>query len=316
MTDPERAGADAPVLADGIASYVELFRQQPPADTLAGMRLTGDLAAHRFTGGAQAAIARFDTAIALPGREIAVRIHVPAGHGPLPAICYFHGGGFSHGSIESFSGAAEALAEASGAIVASVQYRRLPDSDYRAAQDDCDAAFAWLTRHAATLGGDPDRIVLAGDSVGALFALNRALRSRGASPHPAALLLFYGAFALRREDPAYHGAADPLLTPERIAAFVELYEGCGGPAQGPAPLDRTDLGGLPFTLVVAAEHDPLAVDSICLRKTLEAAGVPARLHVAPGMIHGFLRATGVSTAAREELRQISETLWRKLQDAA
>lgn len=311
--------AQAPVrpdeapLAEGIARYAELFRQQPPAGTLAGMRLSGDIAAWRFADAGGDGPASFDTAIALPGREVAVRIHLPEGEGPHPAICYFHGGGFSHGSTASFDVATRALARESGALVASVHYRRLPESGFAAAQDDCDAAFAWLARNAALLGADPARLVLAGDSVGAFFALNCALADRDAGVR--ALLLFYGAFALRGDDDAYHGAGDPLLNPQRIAAFVDLYERCGGPACRPYPLSRNDLGGLPPVQIVSAQHDPLAVDSARLADALRAAGVTVDLRVAPGMIHGFLRAVAVSPPARAELRRAAQALRQDMQGA-
>lgn len=311
MAAPASVRPEEAPLAEGIVRYVELFRQQPPAETLAGMRLSGDLGASRFAETGER-LETFDTAIALPGREVAARVHVHAGEGPYPAICYFHGGGFSHGSTASFDVASHALARASGAQVVSIQYRRLPDSDFAAAQEDCDAAFAWLARNAALLGADPARLVLAGDSVGALLALNCALARRGQGIQPSALLLFYGAFALRREDPAYHDAGDPLLGPERIAAFVDLYARCGGPAD---PLDRPDFGGLPPVHLVAARHDPLAVDSARLADALRAAGVKVDLRVAPGMIHGFLRAVALSPPAREELRRAAQALRQDMQGA-
>ena len=311
MAAPAPVRPDEAPLAEGIARYVELFRQQQPAETLAGMRLSGDLGASRFAESGDR-LETFDTAIALPGREVAVRVHAPDGEGPHPTICYFHGGGFSHGSTASFDVASHALARASGAQVVSIQYRRLPDSDFAAAQEDCDAAFAWLARNAALLGADPARLVLAGDSVGALFALNCALANRGQGIQPNALLLFYGAFALRRQDDAYHGAGDPLLGPDRIAAFVNLYARCGGPR--PA-LDRPDLGGLPPVHLVAAQHDPLAVDSVWLAEALGAAGVKVGLRVAPGMIHGFLRAVALSPPVREELRLAADAVRQDMQGA-
>lgn len=294
-----------PPLADGLARYVELFNQQPAGDTLAAGRLAGDLGASRFRDrvAGSAAPKTFDTAIAAPGREIPVRIHIPQGADRKPAIGYFHGGGFAHGTIESFSIASEALAAESGRIVASVQYRRLPESSFSDAQDDCSFAARWLLNHAARLGAQSTKLTLAGDSVGALFAFNTALAlNREESGVIGSLLLFYGAFAMRSSDTIYDNARDPLLNAQRIAAFVRLYEQCGGLAWGPAPLDRDDFSGLPPVHAVAAQHDPLAIDSQRLCTALNSAGKDASLRLAPGMIHGFLRAVDVSPAAREELR--------------
>ncbi|HWL47101.1 MAG TPA: alpha/beta hydrolase fold domain-containing protein [Sphingomonadaceae bacterium] len=290
-------------LAEGIARYVALFGAQPAADGYPALRLVGDLLADRFAEGHAPAVRRFDTAIAVAGREIAVRLHDPGGPGLRPAICYIHGGGFTLGSIESFDLATAALAEATGAVVASVHYRRLPDSPYQAAQADCDQAFAWLTRNAAALAIDPARILLAGDSAGALMALACAANARdaGAPIRPAGLLLFYGTFAMDPDRPAYRDAGDPLLTQPRIATYIGLFVANGGLAAHPAPLDRDDLAGLPPTHIVAAEHDPLRDEAGELAARLAAAGVAVTHRVAPGMIHGFLRAVGVSGPARAEL---------------
>lgn len=294
--------------ADGIEDYVARFRAQPPAAGLAGIRLAGDMTADRF-GGADADVRSFDTFICAPGREIGVRIHDPGGSGRRPGICYFHGGGFTLGSVESFAVASAALAEATGAVVASVQYRRLPESGYADAQADCDLAFAWLAQQAPLLGIDPERIAVAGDSAGALFALACAANSRDAgTARPAAMILFYGTFAMDPERPAYRTAADPLLTEARIRDYVALFTRCGGLDGRPAPLDRADLAGLPPTHVVAAEHDPLRSEAEQFAARLAAAGVTVTSRVAPGMIHGFLRAVRLSGAARSELDKAAEAV--------
>jgi acetyl esterase len=282
---------------------------------MAAMRLAGDLLADRFAEDHRPTVRRFDTAIAAPGREIAVRIHDPApdpgASGLRPAICYFHGGGFALGSIESFDIATAALAETSGAVVASVHYRRLPETAYAGAQADCDEGFAWLVHNAASLDIDPARILLGGDSAGALLALACAANARDTDVAvPAGLLLFYGTFAMDAGRPAYRTARDPLLSQQRIESYVALLVGSGGLAAGPAPIDRDDLAGLPPTHIVAAEHDPLCSEAGELAVRLAAAGVDAhRSMIAPGMIHGFLRAAGVSAAgARRDWRRHADAV--------
>ncbi|MFZ3484790.1 alpha/beta hydrolase [Sphingomonas sp. 3-13AW] len=288
-------GDAAPALADGIARYVELFRAQPLAKDLETMRLLGDLTAERLAQGYSPAVDRYDTYIAAPGREIPVRVFDPGGEEDRPAICYFHGGGFSMGSIESFDIGCAALAEASGAVIVSVHYRRLPEVTYPAAQDDCDRAFAWLRRQADALGVDARRLAVAGDSAGALFALATAAQARDAV---CCQLLFYGTFAMDPARPAYSASIDPLLSGERVRAYIELFSRCGGHS---APIGRSDLAGLPPTHIVAAELDPLCGEGLELAERLRAAGVRVSLRHADGMIHGFLRAVGVSAAARVEL---------------
>lgn len=300
---------DAPALADGIARYVGLFRAQPPAPDVETMRLLGDLGAHRFAQGFEPQVARFDTYVAAPGREIPLRVYDPGGEGTRAAFCYFHGGGFAMGSVPSFDIACAALAEASGAVVVSVQYRRLPDADYAAAQDDCDRAFAWWARQAEALGVDPGRIGVAGDSAGALLALACAANARDArGAVPACQLLFYGTFAMDPDRPDYAVSRDPLLTGERVRQYIALFRRCGGLDAQAAPVDRTDLAGLPPAHIVGAEFDPLFGEAGELAERLEAAGVPVSFQRAPGMIHGFLRAVGVSADARAELARAANAV--------
>ncbi|WP_161956816.1 alpha/beta hydrolase [Sphingosinithalassobacter portus] len=293
-----------PIYADGIEEYVAMFRAQPAAQDIAQMRLFGDLGGARFAEGLNPRVRRFDSQIAASRREIPVRIYDPGGTGARPAICYFHGGGFSLGSIESFDVIGAMLAEATGAVVASVEYRRLPDADYREAQADCDEAFAWLARQAGTLGVDPDRVMLAGDSAGALLAFTTAANMRDTHGDiPAGLLLFYGTFAMDAGSQDYVASDDPLLTGLRIRQYIALFQRCGGLAHHHAPIDRTDLAGLPPTHIVAAERDPLRAEAERMASRLAQAGVRTSLRIAPGMIHGFLRAVAVSAPAREELAE-------------
>jgi len=293
-------GADG--LAEGIARYVELCRVQSPARDLETIRLVGDLTAERFGRDYAPQIVRRDSYVVVSGREIPVRIFDPGGPSPRPGICYFHGGGFSMGSVASFDIVCAALAQATGAVVVSGHYRRLPEAGYAAAQEDCDQVFAWTRRQSDALALDPARIAVAGDSAGALLALAVAANARDSGAElPACQLLFYGTFAMDPERPAYAASRDPLLTADRVRGYVALFRSAGGLDRLPAPIDRVDLNGLPPTHIVAAELDPLCSEAEEFAAKLGTAGVVVSVRRAPGMIHGFLRAVGVSTAARTEL---------------
>ena len=110
---------------------------------------------------------------------IPVRVYRPEGDGPLPVVAYLHGGGWMLGSIESFDTVLRALANASGAIVASVGYRLAPEHPFPAGLEDCLCAVRWLAANAAELGGDPERMAIAGDSAGGNLATVVARRLRG-----------------------------------------------------------------------------------------------------------------------------------------
>lgn len=307
--DPPTPVPDTP-LAEGIDRYIARFREGQRAGdgSLASARLASDLAAEQFPGPTAPELARCTSFIVCPDREIAVHIHRPPADAPLPAILYIHGGGFVFGSIESFDGLAKALAAECRALVVSVHYRRLPESSVAEAQGDCEAALDWLIDQAAVLGVDPDRVAIAGDSVGALLATTTAMRARHRGIRLAAQLLLYGAYAMREGRADYAASRDPLLTGDRVEAFIAAWRKGGGPDHHPAPLDVTDLAGLPPAVMLAAELDPLRAESLDFADRLRAAGVPVTHRVAPGMIHGFLRAMSLSPPAAHEMTLLADTL--------
>jgi len=294
-----------PMLAEGLELYVEIMRSAKPSGRSAD-RLRADATAAKLQCPLPSGMKTFTTFIVRQGQEIAVKVYQPGGPIWRPAICYFHGGGFTFGSIESFDSVAAGLAEYTGAVVASVQYRRLPENSYRSAQEDCYAALVWLFDHADDLGIDPARIAVAGDSVGATLATaSAAMAGERNGPRLACQILLYGAFAMRR----HAVSTDPLLTPARIESFVSLYDS----QQDPPPLARGDLSKLPPAVMLAAEYDPLREESLEYARRLRESGIPVDVSVAPGMIHGFLRARKMCPAADRQLvelaRRVREHLW-------
>ncbi len=298
---------DAPSLADGLQRYVDLMRSggREPRK-LSSQRLRADLDAGELQCPYPPGMKTTTTFIVREGYEIAVKLYRPETPAHGSAICYFHGGGFIFGSIESYDVIAASLAEQTGALVASVQYRRLPESGYRAAQEDCHAALAWMYEHADDLGIDASRVAVAGDSVGALLATISTVmaRDRG-EPLPACQVLLYGAFAMQADRSCYVSSRDPLLTPQRIETFISAYQRRRDPAFYPAPLALDDLSGLPPAIVVAAEYDPLREEALEYADRLRDSGVQVDAWVAPGMIHGFLRAMRMSPAVRHQMSRIA-----------
>lgn len=308
MAEPETA---PPVLAEGMDAYVALFTAARPAGGPSAARLAGDLAARGFSWPGPAGMSITTSFIVGDDHEMAVRIYHPGRDQTRAALCYYHGGGFSMGSIETYDGLATALSEMTGAVVVSVQYRRLPESSARAAQEDCYRALCWLAQHAGILGVDPLRIGVAGDSAGAMLAVTTALaaRDRG-GPALCCQALLYGVFSLDRERPAYRTAKDPVLTIDKVQGFIDLYTASAKatPPAYSAPLDTPDLSGLPPAVLIAAEYDPLLDEAEAFAKRLNAAGIGVQFRIAARMIHGFGRGVGVSPAARRELRAFSDAL--------
>ena len=120
-----------------------------------------------------------DVAVPAPCGAVPVRVYRPEGEGPLPLVVYVHGGGWMLGSVESFDTVVRALANAAGAMIASIEYRLAPEHPFPAGLDDVLCAVRWLAANAAELGADPERMAIAGDSAGGNLATVAARRLRG-----------------------------------------------------------------------------------------------------------------------------------------
>ena len=209
----------------------------------------------------------------------------------LPVVAYFHGGGWVFMGIETHDRVCRRLANAAQALVVSVDYRLAPEHRFPTALDDCEAATTWLAGHAAELGGDPDRLAVAGDSAGGNLAASVALRARAVGPALAAQVLVYPVTDAARDTESYRQAATGfLLAAHDMAFFWECYLGPDGDPLDPfaSPLRAADLSGLPAALVLTGEYDPLRDEGEAYARRLDGFDVPVELHRYDGMTHGFL----------------------------
>src|SRR2546426_253969 len=101
-----------------------------------------------------------------PAGDLPIRIYAPDAKGPQPVLVYFHGGGWVIGDLETHDGVCRALANAIPATVIAVDYRLAPEHKFPAAVDDAYAATRWVAEHATSIGVDPARIAVGGDSAG------------------------------------------------------------------------------------------------------------------------------------------------------
>jgi acetyl esterase len=244
-----------------------------------------------------------DEAIPGPAGKIAVRWYRPSKGGALPTILFFHGGGWTFGSIKTHESTASLLAQASGALVASVEYRLAPEHAHPAAYEDARAAWAWLSGQGGRLGLN-GKIVVSGDSAGANIALGLCVGLRDArQPQPCGAALFYGCFApiFDTESHRRNGGGEFVLTSERMRWFWGNYLGQASPFDPiGAPL-HADLAGLPPMHLTAAELDCLADDTWLLAKRLAEARVPHEVRAYRGVIHGFLQMSRQLSSAREAI---------------
>lgn len=253
-----------------------------------------------------------DRRIPGPAGEIPVRIYTPEGSGPFPLIAFFHGGGFVLCSLETHDELCRAMCRDAGAVVVSVDYRLAPEAKYPAAADDCYAATAWCAAHAAELGADAARLVVAGDSAGGNLAAVTALRARDlGAPRIRHQVLIYPATHCDFNTPSYReNAQGYFLTADAMRWFWAHYLANPAQASEPyaCPAHAADLKGLPPATVITAEYDPLRDEGEDYAAQLRAAGVPVVLKRYDGMIHGFVSMGDVFDDARAAQRLIAGQL--------
>ena len=239
---------------------------------------------------------------------IPVRIYWPQrDDAALPVVVFYHGGGFCLGDLETHDPVARTHAVGAEAIVVSVAYRLAPEHPWPAGVNDCWAALQWVAEHAAELGGDPDRIAVAGDSAGGnLAAVMAHLARDNAGPALKFQLLWYPTVTADLSLPSHtENAYAPILDREAIEAFLSWYLpdlDMTDPKALPtalAPANADDLSGLPPAFIGTAEHDPLRDDGAVYAELLNAAGVPAELSNEPDMVHGYASFALVIPAAAE-----------------
>lgn len=232
-----------------------------------------------------------DRTIPGPDGAIPVRVFRPSAATGLPVILWFHGGGWVTGNLDTHDQLGRLLADQSGAVVVSVDYRLAPEAKFPAAADDCLAAYRWALEHASEVGGDASRIAIGGDSAGGNLAAVVALDARELGlPQPKMQLLVYPVTDYEFDSAAMmDNAKGYFLEAEGMRWFWEHY------ARTPAdyddarfsPLRASDLSGLARAVVVTAEFDPLRDQGEAYGKRLGRAGVPTEVVRADGLIHGF-----------------------------
>lgn len=244
------------------------------------------------------------------GGSVPLRLYRPAGlPAAAPVLVYFHGGGWTIGDLDTHDVLCRELALGAGCAVAAVDYRLGPEHRFPAAVDDALLATRWVQAQAKTLGVDPARLALGGDSAGGNLAAVVALALRdaeadagaGDAPAPRLQLLVYPATDMRAGAPSHQANGDGyLLTRDSIAYFRGHY--IADEAQWSdwraSPLLHADLSRLPPALVLTAGFDPLRDEGRAYADALSAAGTPAQYVCFERQIHGFITMGRVVPEAR------------------
>jgi acetyl esterase/lipase len=239
----------------------------------------------------------------IPGAagRIGARIYRPDGSGPHPTLLFIHGGGFVIGDLDAYDAQCRVLCARVGAVVVSVDYRLAPEAPFPAAVEDALAAMEWVAEHVEELGGDAARVAIGGDSAGGNLSAGVAQAWRGREPALSAQLLIYPITDMLNERPSVtENGEGLLLTRDDMEWFHGHYLG-GDEAQQSdpraSPALAEDLSGLPPTIVVTAQYDPLRDDGDAYAAALEAAGVRVIHRRFDGLVHGFFALGTLSKAA-------------------
>jgi acetyl esterase len=255
-----------------------------------------------------------------PGQGPRVRLYTPkaaARGGALPALLYFHGGGWVFGNLDSHDAICRILADRAGCRVISVDYRLAPEHKFPAGFYDCVQATRWVAANAASLGVDPKRIAVGGDSAGGNLAAAVAIAAREAGGPALSfqLLIYPGTDMAADSESKKRLGRGYLLTAEAMERSRRHYLNKPEDAADwrASPLRAASHANLPPAFVLTAEFDPLRDEGKAFSDALGAAGVPVTYKSYAGMIHGFVRMGALVDMADEALTDAAKALkaaWR------
>ncbi len=225
------------------------------------------------------------------GHALPARLYAPS-RAVLPLLLFFHGGGFTVGSVATHDTLCRVLSQKSGCAVVSLDYRLAPAHKFPAASNDAWDALQFVARQAGELGLDGTRIAVGGDSAGGTLAAVCAILARDAGLPLALQMLFYPG-TTAHQDTASHRrfAAGPLLDEPLISWFFAQYLNTQAERDDWrfAPLNAEDVDGVAPAWIGLAESDPVVDEGIAYADKLRAAGIAVELEIYRGVIHEFVK---------------------------
>ncbi|MGM9607557.1 MAG: alpha/beta hydrolase [Oscillospiraceae bacterium] len=271
------------------------------------------------------------TVVSADGYAVPVRIYKRENAGTgLPIFVYFHGGGFFGGGPDIVEQMCKLLVQKLDCVALNVDYRLCPEHHYPQPLDDCWAATRWAFENAVSLGADPAKLAVGGDSAGGNLAAAVTLRDREEGTNMVRLqALLYPAVNLTGKPTGFYQGVD--LTKYRTSKRHKKVLDCvlkmmTGMLSDPGLLDNVYLQGnlspehiyaspllddfhdLPATLLIFGEHDMLAFEDFAYAQTAVQAGVPIRTVIYEGISHGFADQIGVMPQAEDAIQEIADEM--------
>ncbi len=259
--------------------------------------------------------------LSAPGPHGAIPLRLYRGTGTrdgaaLPALVFYHGGGWVFGDLDTHDGPCRMLANAARCVVVAVDYRMAPEHKFPAAVDDCTVATRWIADNAASLGIDARRLAVGGDSAGGNLAAAVCLWARDAGgPSLCFQLLVYPALDMAMDGESHRVHTQGLpLTHATCVWFRDLYlrQASDQADWRASPLRAVDLSALPPAYVVTAGYDPLCSEGEAFAQRLRAAGGAVTHRHVPDQIHGFMTMGRIIKAAQPMVEDAGAVLARAL----
>lgn len=290
-----------------IASIPDRKWPRPPAE----MRKR-QAASTRIIGGRPHATEVTSRDLEIPGAEskLRARLFTMSSLKGAPLLLYFHGGGYVFGDVDTHDAPCRILCREGRMHVLSVEYRLAPEHPFPAGFDDACAALRWAQENAASLGADPKRVAIGGDSAGGNLSacVTLAIARDGGQP-PVAQLLIYPPIDRHVLWESIERLGDGFfLTRAAIEWYYEQYASAAHRKDRNArihPIHAEDLSGLPPALVITAGFDPLRDEGEAYAKALEKAGNRVVLRRFGSLVHAFVNMVGVSPACRDAVKEIA-----------
>lgn len=234
------------------------------------------------------------------GHELPARLYAPS-HEKLPVLLYFHGGGFTIGSIASHDVLCRQLSHLAGCAVVSLDYRLAPEHPFPTATNDAWDALQWLATHSDSLGLNNQHLAVGGDSAGGTLAAMSAIMARDAGLKLALQLLFYPGCAAYQDMPSHRRFAQGFVLDEAdLSWFFSHY--LRMPADREdwrfAPLMAPHVDDVAPTWLGLAECDPMVDEGVMYGDKLRAAGVSVDLEIYRGVTHEFIKMGRILPEAR------------------
>jgi acetyl esterase len=288
--------------APGLQDYIDRFESALPADfyftmDLAEQRRRYDALSEVFHYELPASVKISDHHAAWQGVDLRCRVYEPSVRVGDGCVLYMHGGGFVIGSLDGFDWLAGDLAEQSGLLTVSMDFRQAPEHPFPTPLEDCYAGLLALTAGAFELPASfqAERLVLAGDSSGANMAVAISMMARDRhGPAIAGMALLSPVLDFARWQQG--GEDSPLLSGGEMAYFTAQYCPQPGQVNDPlvSPLVSGTFAGLPPVYILGAELDSLRTDGLELARRLAEAGIDVEHVLEPGLVHSCVRARGYS----------------------